>query len=165
MLSEGNVLKDGRILDNYYQGTLLYLAMLVAVSLKLLLFTNFITTILLATVAGSILAWFLVFLLTTPASFVVVLKCPSIWAALIAISLAANARDFLWKFYRRVFRPRPYHIVQEMVAVDRHREGRLQRRWETSPSRIPLKDDDFFSQSGEGSMLAAYGAITNLKHQ
>lgn len=41
------------------------------------------------------------------------------YASIILIPIFTLLRDFLWKFYRRQFRPRAYHIVQEMRAVER----------------------------------------------
>ena len=44
------------------------------------------------------------------------------FSAAILIPVATLLRDFLWKFYKRQFKPRAYHIVQEMRAVEIRRE-------------------------------------------
>jgi phospholipid-transporting ATPase len=138
VFSSGNVFKNGLILDNYFQGSLLYLTTLLTVSMKLAFFTNYLTNVLLVSVACSILAWFPVFLSTTQ-NFAI-FKSPFVWAALILIPITGNLRDFLWKFYQRVFRPRPYHIVQEMDSINRSQSSRIIRakKKQFSPSQVPL---------------------------
>jgi len=36
------------------------------------------------------------------------------WATLLLVPVLVSSRDYLWKFYRRQFRPHPYHIIQEL---------------------------------------------------
>jgi phospholipid-transporting ATPase len=36
------------------------------------------------------------------------------WALILFVPVLVIARDFLWKFYRRQFRPHSYHIIQEL---------------------------------------------------
>ncbi len=139
------------MLDNFFGGSLLYFIMLLTVSVKLLFYTNFITIILVISVVASIAAWFIVFLSNT--SSVVVFTSPYVWASLLLIPIVGNLRDFSWKFYRRIFRPRPYHIVQEMDSLARDHPAKLAKASKAhSPSQAPLTGS--FSQSGESSMTA-----------
>ena len=57
-----------------------------------------------------------------------------VYAAVILVSIATLLRDFIWKFYKRQFKPRAYHIVQEMRAVQNRRDKRKQKNGKMSNS-------------------------------
>lgn len=134
LFSTGNVFQNGFIIDSYDQGSLLYLLMLLTVSLKLFFYTNFVTRALIVSELCSILAWILVF--SSQTSSLQLFTSIYVWAALFLTPIAGNLRDFLWKFYRRIFKPRPYHIVQEMDSLDRKQRSKQTKF--SSPSEIPL---------------------------
>ena len=48
-------------------------------------------------------------------------------SAIILVPIVTLLRDFLWKFYSRQFKPRAYHIVQEMRAVEIKRKNSGQK--------------------------------------
>lgn len=72
-----------------------------------------------AALIGALTACFLI-LYTKSAS--IIFKSALFLTAVVLIPVVALLRDFLWKFYRRQFKPRAYHIVQEMRAVEIKRE-------------------------------------------
>ncbi|KAJ2960716.1 hypothetical protein NQZ79_g3924 [Umbelopsis isabellina] len=40
------------------------------------------------------------------------------WLFLLLIPLLANTRDYIWKFYKRMYRPQMYHFVQEIQKLN-----------------------------------------------
>lgn len=45
------------------------------------------------------------------------------WSVTCLIPTICLLRDFVWKFYQRQFRPREYHIVQELQREERFTNG------------------------------------------
>lgn len=125
-MSDGVLFHDGFTFDWNFQGSLLYLLILLTVSVKILFFTNFITRPMLISVAASIGAWFVFFLLES--SNVHLFTAAFVWGCMILVPVVGCSRDFLWKYYRRVFKPRPYHIIQEMEAIERKERRKLGKK-------------------------------------
>ena len=95
-------------------------------------------------------------------------KIPSFWGLLLLITILAITRDFVWRFYRRQFRPYSYHIVQELkfkkssTTKSTHEEHNLVFEGE---NRKSSKSRGFsFSQTfGQGRVLKAYSQSYNRK--
>jgi phospholipid-transporting ATPase len=49
------------------------------------------------------------------------LRSPLFWAALLLFPALVSSKDWLWKFSRRAYLPRDYHIVQELGAKQRRK--------------------------------------------
>jgi phospholipid-transporting ATPase len=96
-------------------------------------------------------------------------KVPAFWALLLLVPVLIAGRDFIWKFYRRQFRPHPYHIVQElkMAQKPKDRKGTLKAFFNLvfeGESQSPKKNRGFsFSQTyGQSRVLEAYGQSPRL---
>lgn len=102
----------------------LLLISMMTVSVKVLLFTNFFTRLMSAALLSAL---FLCFLLVGFRSSPTLLTSPILLSAVILVPVLTLLRDFLWKFYRRQFKPRAYHIVQEIKAVEDRRSRRIKK--------------------------------------
>jgi hypothetical protein len=49
----------------------------------------------------------------------VLFKYLPFWLLVLLSPLLILLRDFTWKYYKRLYRPRPYHIVQELGMLAR----------------------------------------------
>lgn len=169
------VFQDGTVMSLSMTGALFYLVILVTISLKALLFTNYFTVLLAGALLASPLLWLVLFsgmnaLLGETGITAELLSAPFFWATILVIPVLVVMRDFMWKFYRRQFRPRAYHIVQEMTAMqskDHRRDSR--EKIKSAPmeaTRQPPQSRGFvFAQSeGQGRMFSAYGLMNNLNH-
>jgi len=147
-------------------GALYYVMTLLGVSLKVVLFTNFYTGLLFLSVAVGVVAWFVFYVVLGDfGETQQMLSSPLFWLSLLLVPVLVSLRDFLWRFYRRQFRPHPYHIVQERCAIERRRFK------QHSKSRLSIGDGDgdgdrdrdgasrgftFIQTPGQSEMLKAY---------
>ena len=97
---------------------------------------------------------------------------PVFWALVLFVPVLVLSRDFLWKFYRRQFRPYPYHIVQELKLKKSTKEaGKIDHKLSNlvfeGPNTKPRKSRGFsFSQTyGQTRVLQAYGQSPKLAPQ
>ena len=107
-------------------GTALYFSVLVTVLGKAALVSNVWTRYTLLAIPGSLgltLAFFVVFATIAPAlgvsmeySYIVprLLGTPRFWIVIVFVPVLSLLRDLLWRFWQRTYRPKSYHIVQEM---------------------------------------------------
>lgn len=67
------------------------------------------------------------------------------WLTMIGIPVLLLTRDFAWKSYKRLFRPEPYHIVQEIQKYNlpdyRPRMEQFQKVRFTQPRLLSLGQD------------------------
>ena len=77
-----------------------------------------------ALISALLLCLLLIALRTSSAVFLSLLV-PS---TVVLVAITTLLRDFVWKFYKRQFKPRAYHIVQEMRAVQNRRDRRQTRK-------------------------------------
>lgn len=105
----------------FHSGDIFYFIILITISLKVLLFTNYFTQLMSFALLSAIIACFLILWIK---SFGSICSSALFFTASILIPIVTLLRDFLWKFYCRQFKPRPYHIVQEMRAVERRSESK-----------------------------------------
>ena len=96
-------------------------------------------------------------------------KNPIFWSLLLLVPVTVALRDFVWKFYRRQFRPHPYHIVQEFKLTESVKEGQTRERSSSNlvfegTDRKPRRSRGFsFSQTyGQSKVLTAYGQSPKL---
>ena len=95
---------------------------------------------------------------------------PTFWALVLLVPVLVCLRDFLWKFYRRQFRPHPYHIVQELKIKKAGLDDRKQKPAKkknlifVNSSAKPNQSRGFsFSQTfGQSRILQAYGQSPRL---
>ena len=107
-------------------GTALYFSVLVTVLGKAALVSNVWTRYTLLAIPGSLgltLVFFVVFATIAPAlgvsmeySYIVprLLGTPRFWIVIVFVPVLSLLRDLLWRFWQRTYRPKSYHIVQEM---------------------------------------------------
>lgn len=138
---------------------------------------SYLTMALAGTVVASAAAWYL-FILVGPtflpgffpnASTRELFDEPSFWALLLIVPVLVCLRDFLWKFYRRQFRPHPYHIVQELKIKKPDQEKGKEKPTKknvifVNSSTKPSQSRGYsFSQTfGQSRILQAYGQSPKL---
>lgn len=118
-------------------GDILYFIILITISIKVLLFTNYFTSLMSLALITSLIICFLILWIKTAGT---ILTSALFFTASILIPIVTLLRDFLWKFYCRQFKPRAYHIIQEMRAVERRRTSRLSK----SKAKIELSKTSSF---------------------
>ncbi|PKI85530.1 P-type phospholipid transporter [Malassezia vespertilionis] len=123
-----DTINDGQGQSAYYWiwGTTLYFTMLTTALGKAAVVSNLWTRYTLMAIPGSLgitLAFFVVFGTVAPGLGVSMeyysivprlLGLPVFWLLLVFVPVCALLRDVLWRFYQRTYRPKDYHIVQEM---------------------------------------------------
>ncbi|KAJ1561416.1 hypothetical protein HK405_003976 [Cladochytrium tenue] len=123
---EGAVLGDGRVGSNWQLGQTAYTVDLISITWKAALCADTWVRFTLVAVFGSIGLWLALF----PAYAAVAPLIPlsselngivppmfgsaGFWFAILLVPVATNYRDFIWKFTKRNYFPRPYHIIQEI---------------------------------------------------
>ncbi|OZJ04656.1 hypothetical protein BZG36_02875 [Bifiguratus adelaidae] len=58
------------------------------------------------------------------------------WIYIIAVPLMVNLRDFVWKYLKRMYFPRPYHIVQELELKEPPNYRPNQQRWHRAMDKV-----------------------------
>lgn len=128
---------DGTTVGHWWISCLTYFCVLLTVTFKLVLLANFWTVLLAIVVLLSILFWFLYFVGYTAVYTVVftsanmelrgmlaqLTSSPVFWLVAVLLPILCLSRDLLWKFWRRQFKPREYHIVQE-IELEERRKGK-----------------------------------------
>jgi phospholipid-transporting ATPase len=157
-VSDPVTLQHGHVAGHWWLGCLSYLCVLCTVTLKVGLIANFWTLLLGASLVISIGLWFAYLALYTPfteAFFPAthfelagmlreLMTSPVFWLTFPLVSIIVCTRDLAWKFYKRQYRPREYHIVQEIEMEEQRlgKEIRLQPRISRQVTRIGKDDDD-----------------------
>jgi phospholipid-transporting ATPase len=137
---------DGKPANLAIYGDIFYLIILITISIKVLLFTNYFTRFMSLALLTALIACFSILWIKTSGT---ILTSFLFYSASILIPIATLLKDFLWKFYCRQFRPRAYHIVQEMRAV----ESRRNKREAKQKQKTKLKISKTFSFENETSPL------------
>jgi phospholipid-transporting ATPase len=117
---------DGRVAGHWVWGTAMYGAVLLTVLGKAALVTNNWTKYHVAAIPGSMVIW-IVFIavygtvapklnISTEYFGVVprLFESPVFWIEMPTLAILCLARDFCWKFSKRLWRPEAYHHVQEI---------------------------------------------------
>ncbi|CCE64475.1 hypothetical protein TPHA_0H02720 [Tetrapisispora phaffii CBS 4417] len=117
---------NGETADHWTWGTAVYSTSVVIVLGKAALVTNQWTIYTLIAIPGSLLFWFIFFPIyasifphanVSPEYFGVVSHTygsGTFWLMIIVLPSLALLRDFAWKYYRRMYVPETYHVIQEM---------------------------------------------------
>lgn len=126
MFEAQTVKHDGYPGYQWLWGTTLYFSVLVTVLGKAALVSNLWTRYTLLAIPGSFgltIVFFVVFATVAPAlgvsmeySFIVprLLGLPRFWLIIIFVPILSLLRDLVWRYWQRTYRPKSYHIVQEM---------------------------------------------------
>lgn len=150
----------GAVIDLRGMGALYYALALLVVSLKVVLFTNFYTLLLYLSILLGIVAWFASYLVLGDAGETrLMLTAPAFWLALLLVPVLAVARDYLWRFYRRQFRPHPYHLAQERCALARRRAKARAKTGSKMPGAVKglhARGFTFVQTPGQTELLHAY---------
>jgi phospholipid-transporting ATPase len=117
---------DGLVANHWVWGTAMYGAVLLTVLGKASLVTNNWTKYHVAAIPGSMVIW-VVFVavygtVAPKLGFSVeyfgviprLFSSPVFWIEMPTLAILCLARDFCWKFSKRLWRPEPYHHVQEI---------------------------------------------------
>ncbi|CCF60418.1 hypothetical protein KAFR_0K00630 [Kazachstania africana CBS 2517] len=117
---------NGEVADHWTWGTTVYTTSILVVLGKAALVTNQWTKFTLVAIPGSFVFWLVFFPIygsifpyvnISREYFGVVSHTYGsgvFWLTLIVLPVLALLRDFLWKYYRRMYQPETYHLVQEM---------------------------------------------------
>ncbi|RKO94387.1 hypothetical protein BDK51DRAFT_18519 [Blyttiomyces helicus] len=123
---EGAMLGNGNLANNWIFGETLYTVDLVAVTWKAVLIADFWVQLTYAAIFGSIAIWFVLFpIYAAIAPAIGVGKelhhvapqmygSAAFWLSIILVPIITNLRDFVWKYMKRQYHARDYHIVQEI---------------------------------------------------
>ncbi|KAJ3004607.1 hypothetical protein HKX48_001136 [Thoreauomyces humboldtii] len=124
--SGGSVMTDGRVTDNWSVGEMVYATDLVVIGIKAALVADIWVRFTYAAVIGSVLLFIVVFpiyAIIGPAIGIStelfgldrpIFGNPIFWFGILLFPIAANLRDFTWKYAKRTYRPASYHIIQEV---------------------------------------------------
>ena len=126
------LLSDGTVAGHWYLGTMLYIAVLLTVLGKAALILNTWTWFAFLSIPGSILSWFVFFPLydnILPHYFnvaeeihgltVPLYSSPVFWLFIMIVPALCLYRDIIWKYARRQYLPKSYHIIQEFKRFHR----------------------------------------------
>ncbi|EMC98814.1 hypothetical protein BAUCODRAFT_137052 [Baudoinia panamericana UAMH 10762] len=124
---DDGVLPNGKVAGHWVWGTALYTAALVTVLGKAALMTNIWTKYTVIAIPGSLAIWFIflpVYATVAPMLHFsteyknvlpVLLSTPNYWLmSLVVLPALCLARDFAWKYAKRMYFPQSYHHVQEI---------------------------------------------------
>jgi phospholipid-transporting ATPase len=160
--------KNGMATGHWVWGTAMYTSVLVTVLGKASLITNTWTKYHLIAIPGSLLLW-IVFLpaygYAAPAIgfsteyhgiIPVVFSIPQFYLMAALLPVICLSRDFVWKYIKRMYRPQPYHHVQEIQKYNvqdyRPRMEQFQKaiRKVRQVQRMRKQRGYAFSQADEG---------------
>ncbi|KAL0073550.1 hypothetical protein F4703DRAFT_1906959 [Phycomyces blakesleeanus] len=122
------VFKNGLMGGQWWAGTAVFTAVLGCIVWKGALVTDVWTKYTFIAMFGSMVIWFIylpVVAYIGPAISVTVFPeyygmvpmlwgNPNFWFFIILVPFTCNLRDFIWKYGKRMYRPMPYHFVQEI---------------------------------------------------
>ncbi|KAL1926205.1 hypothetical protein VTP01DRAFT_6070 [Rhizomucor pusillus] len=126
--SNDGVFANGMVGGQWWAGTGVFTAVLGCILWKAALITDIWTKYTVIAIVGSMVAWYIflpVVAYIGPAissgvfpeyNGIVPMLWGNVnfWLFIILIPLICNLRDFLWKYIKRMYRPLPYHFVQEI---------------------------------------------------
>lgn len=190
----GNSLSDGLIADHWTWGTALYTVCIFTALGKAALITTMWNKFTIIAIPGSFLLWLGFFpayatiapLINVSPEYKGILPhlYPTLvfWATLFCLPIMCLARDFAFKYYKRMYRPLSYHYVQEIqkynIADYRPRMEQFQKaiRKVRQVQRMRKQRGFAFSQADEGQTRiieaydttvarGRYGEMKSLHHQ
>ncbi|KAI8138834.1 hypothetical protein BJV82DRAFT_279232 [Fennellomyces sp. T-0311] len=126
--SDDGVFSDGLVGGQWWAGTAVFTAVLGCILWKAALITDTWTKYAVISIVGSMAAWYIFLPVVSyigPAISSGVFPeykgmVPMLWGNvnfwmfIILVPLVCNLRDFMWKYIKRMYRPLPYHFVQEI---------------------------------------------------
>ncbi|KAI7850667.1 hypothetical protein BDC45DRAFT_546515 [Circinella umbellata] len=126
--SEDGVFANGLVGGQWWAGTAVFTAVLGCILWKAALITDTWTKYAVISIVGSMVAWYIFLPVVSyigPAISSGVFPeykgiVPMLWGNanfwlfIILVPFICNLRDFLWKYIKRMYRPLPYHFVQEI---------------------------------------------------
>ncbi|ORY37234.1 phospholipid-translocating P-type ATPase [Rhizoclosmatium globosum] len=128
--SESQMLADGRVVNIWLVGMNLYTIDIILVTLKAAITVNTWTWFTRLAVLGSLVAWMTLFPLYAWLAPMINLSPElygipgtmysswTFWFSILVVPVMPLIRDFVWKYYKRSYWPRSYHIIQEMQAFN-----------------------------------------------
>ncbi|KAI8894365.1 hypothetical protein BC833DRAFT_605122 [Globomyces pollinis-pini] len=123
---EGNMEHDGQIANNWVFGEMVYTGDLITITIKAALCVDTWVNFTFFAIFGSIALWFAFFpVYVAIAPFTglgweligvnqYVFGSYAFWFAIVLVPIICNLRDLAWKYFRRVYYPQNFHIIQEM---------------------------------------------------
>ncbi|KAI8928628.1 hypothetical protein BC831DRAFT_500154 [Entophlyctis helioformis] len=123
---EGGMMPDGRVANNWAFGEMIYTTDLITISIKAALIVDSWVNFTFFGVLGSIALWFALFPIYAVVGPMVhvgtelegvnrpMFASAPFWFGIIIVPVMCNMRDFIWKYSKRLIKPRSYHIVQEI---------------------------------------------------
>ncbi|KAI9355344.1 hypothetical protein DFJ73DRAFT_825210 [Zopfochytrium polystomum] len=123
---ESAMLPDGRIANNWLFGQMVYTTDLLTITWKAALIVDTWVKFTYVAIFGSIGLWFVMFPVYATVGPMIPISAelygivgptfssPSFWFGIILVPIIANFRDYVWKFLKRNYLCRPYHIIQEI---------------------------------------------------
>ncbi|KAI9099801.1 hypothetical protein DFS34DRAFT_507698 [Phlyctochytrium arcticum] len=124
--SGGAIASDGRVADNWVIGQMVYATDLVVIGWKAALIVDIWVKFTWFAILGSFLLFLVLFpiyaivgslLNISPELFGVnqpIFTNAVFWLGLLLFPVIANMRDFVWKYAKRTYYPKSYHIIQEV---------------------------------------------------
>lgn len=174
MFRDAVIEPSGQPASIFVIGNISFGAILMIAILKCFLMMNFMTPLMLSSVIVSGASWIGIAWLEhkfghspDPHVFASFFK-GVFWSSVVAITALTLARDYLWKFYLRQFKPLPYHIVQEFQLTrleDRKTAGKTPTANQVyeGPGKARKSRGFSFSQSyGQSKVLKAYNQSPKL---
>lgn len=123
---EGTMLSDGRIANHWILGQMIYTADLFSIAYKAALTVDTWVPFTYVAIGGSLAMWFVLFPIYSYFAPMIGVSTElhginppmfgslGFWMAVLLVPLIANFRDFVWKYYKRNYKCKSYHIVQEI---------------------------------------------------
>ncbi|KAJ3109737.1 hypothetical protein HDU96_007113 [Phlyctochytrium bullatum] len=123
---ESTILDCGRGASNWLLGAMVYTSDLLTITWKAALVCDTWVKFTHIAVFGSIALWFTLFPLYVEVGPMLGISeelhalngqlFPALvfWSSIVIVPIIANLRDFCWKYFKRTYAPRSYHIVQEI---------------------------------------------------
>ncbi|KNC95912.1 phospholipid-translocating P-type ATPase, flippase [Spizellomyces punctatus DAOM BR117] len=124
--SGGAIMGDGRVADNWSIGEMVYATDLVVIGWKAALTVDIWVKFTWVAIVGSVLLFLVLFpiyaiigplIKLSPELFGInqaMFGNAVFWLGLLLFPIAANLRDFTWKYAKRTYFPKSYHIIQEV---------------------------------------------------
>ncbi|KAJ3021203.1 UNVERIFIED_CONTAM: hypothetical protein HDU68_009759, partial [Siphonaria sp. JEL0065] len=128
--SESQMLSDGRVVNIWLVGMNLFTIDIILVTWKAALTINTWTWFTRLAVLGSLAGWMILFpiyALLAPMIGLspelygipgVLYSSATFWFSVLIIPVLPLVRDFTWKYYKRTYWPRSYHVIQEIQAFN-----------------------------------------------
>ncbi|KAI8850835.1 hypothetical protein BC829DRAFT_143232 [Chytridium lagenaria] len=173
---ESLMLPDGRVANNWLLGQMAYTVNLLTISAKAALITDTWVKFTYISIFGSIGLWFVLFPIYSIVGPMVPISeelyglvpptfgSPVFYFAIIIVPIMVNFRDFCWKYFKRTYRPRSYHIVQEIQKIQHSRlpssYGMVQEGCSQGPSNSASQAYSWFrllaEREGQANLIRVY---------